>query len=150
MPIMDSNITDLQSMVDKLSKELDKETKKRESAIRDKEQALEKLRLYTEIFESLKISEPEIFMANFEQMQTDLNTLSQELAEKTTLLAQKDERFKLKDEEVQAHKALIRQTLETATSWMTDNLSFDRLQQQPTQLGEDDCDLISQIYLPEK
>ena len=50
---MDLNIGDLQAMVEKLSKDIDKESKRREQAVKDKEHAFEKLRVYQEVYESL-------------------------------------------------------------------------------------------------
>ena len=55
---MDQNIGELQVMVEKLSKEMDKETRKREQAVRDKDQAVEKLSVYAEVYEALKVSDP--------------------------------------------------------------------------------------------
>lgn len=81
MPNLDSNINDLQSMVDKLSKELDKETKKREHAVRDKDQSVEKLRVYETIYEALNIADPKQFMQDFDTMRTDVENLSQKMAE---------------------------------------------------------------------
>lgn len=46
MPTMDQNIGELQVIVDKMSREIDKETKKREAAVREKDVANEKLYLY--------------------------------------------------------------------------------------------------------
>ena len=59
MPTMDHNIGELQVMVDKMSREIDKETKKREAAVREKDVANEKLYLYQQVYDTLKIADPE-------------------------------------------------------------------------------------------
>ena len=58
IPTMDGNIGDLQVMVDKLTREIDRETKKREQAMRDKDLAVEKLAAYSAVYEQLGIREP--------------------------------------------------------------------------------------------
>ena len=82
VPNLDSNISDLQSMVEKLSREIEKEQKKREQAVREKDQAVDKLKAYAEVYEALKISEPEQFMLDYQNVQTEVENLSQKMAEK--------------------------------------------------------------------
>ncbi len=55
-------------MVDKMSKEIDKETKKREMAVREKDVAHEKLSLYQQVYDTLKIADPEQFLHNYEKL----------------------------------------------------------------------------------
>ena len=55
-------------MVDKLSREMEKETKRREQAVREKDQSVEKLQAYHEAFEALQISDPQQFMLDYEGM----------------------------------------------------------------------------------
>ena len=62
---MDTNISDLQAMIEKLSRETEKEQKKRELAIKEKDNAIEKLNLYAQVYEALKINEPEQFMRDY-------------------------------------------------------------------------------------
>ena len=93
-PNLESTIGDLQSMVEKLSKDIEKETKKREQANRDKDAAQEKLRAYTEVYERLNIADPLQFMQDFEFMKTEVDNMSEKIAEKSKLLQARDAKFK--------------------------------------------------------
>ena len=87
-------MADLQAMVDKLSKDLDKETKRRETAVRDKDAALEKLAGYTEVYEKLNIADPLQFMQDFELMKVEVDSMSEKIIEKSKLLQARDSKFK--------------------------------------------------------
>ena len=82
VPTLDGNINDLQVIVDKLSKDVEKEGKRREVASKDKDQALEKLRTYQEVYEALNIQEPGQFLQNYENLKAELVNLSSKMAEK--------------------------------------------------------------------
>ena len=69
-------------MLDKLQKETEKEAKRREIAVKEKENAFEKLRIYQEVYEQLKINDPGKFMEDFNDMQDELVKLNRQLTEK--------------------------------------------------------------------
>ena len=76
VPTMDGNISDLQVMVEKLSRETEKEQKRREQAVKEKADAVEKLNLYAQVYEALKINEPEQFMQDYQSVQNEIVSLS--------------------------------------------------------------------------
>ena len=82
VPTMDTNIDQLQLMLEKLQKENEKEVKRREIAIKEKENAFEKLRVYQEVYEQLKINDPGKFRDDFNDMQEELIKLNKQLSEK--------------------------------------------------------------------
>ena len=65
---MDLNIDQLQVMLEKLQKETEKEVKRREIAVKEKENAFEKLRVYQEVYEQLRINDPGKFREDFNNM----------------------------------------------------------------------------------
>ena len=77
MPTLDSNIDELQVMLEKMSREIDKETKKRENAVREKEQACQKLLVFEEVYDELNIDDPSQFRVDFEALQNELAELRQ-------------------------------------------------------------------------
>ena len=66
-----------------MSKEIDKETKKREMAVREKDVANEKLSLYQQVYDTLKIADPEQFLHNYEKLQQEVDSLNRQVAEKS-------------------------------------------------------------------
>ena len=63
-------------MVEKLSKEIEKETKKRENAVREKNETNEKLKVYESVFDELRIEDPVKFMQDFVILQNDFDELN--------------------------------------------------------------------------
>ena len=68
-------------MVDKMSKEIDKETKKRESAQREKNETSEKLHHYQSAFDELRIDDPVKFMKDFVALQSEHEDLKAQVSD---------------------------------------------------------------------
>ena len=69
-------------MLEKLQSDANKEVKRREMAVKEKDQAVEKLQTYQAVYEELKISDPAKFSREFNEMQDELVKLNKNLAEK--------------------------------------------------------------------
>ena len=52
------------------------EQKRREQAVKEKADAVEKLNLYAQVYEALKINEPEQFMQDYQSVQNEIVSLS--------------------------------------------------------------------------
>ena len=65
MPMMEETVDELQIMVDRLSQEVEREVRKRNQALHDREVSLEKLEVYKRVYEELNIDDPARFMQDF-------------------------------------------------------------------------------------
>ena len=87
-------------MLDKLQSDANKEVQRREIAVREKDQAFERLRVYQTVYEELKISDPARFSADYSEMQDELVRLNKSLAEKGRQMKSQESKFKVREDEL--------------------------------------------------
>lgn len=114
-------------MIEKMQKENDREVKKRESALKEKESAFEKLRVYQEVYEQLKIDDPGKFREDFESMQEELVRLNRQLSEKAKQMQSKEQKFKLREDELKTQKRKVRICLNEMADWTVNHLNIEAL-----------------------
>lgn len=85
-------------MLEKLSKDLERETKRREAAVKEKEISLETLSAYTEIYNALNIADPQQFMASYEELRSTVTLMTDKIDSMTDELLNKESQFKLQEE----------------------------------------------------
>ena len=127
IPTMDTNIDQLQAMLEKMQKDNEKEVKRRETAVKEKENAFEKLRVYQEVYEQLKINDPGKFRKDYNDMQDELVNLNKQLAEKAKQMQSKEKQFKVREEELKTQKRKVTNCLNEMADWTITYLNFDAI-----------------------
>lgn len=95
-------------MVDKLSKEIEKETKRREVVTKEKDHAMETLQAYQDIYNALNMSDPKQFMAEYTELQTEVVHLNKKMIERTKQLQGWEAKFKNQEDATKTYKVRIR------------------------------------------
>ena len=75
IPLLQKNLEDLTALVEKQTKDRDRENKRREIAVREKNQMKEQLNKYMEIFNALEIEDAEQFRGKYELLKEDSKAL---------------------------------------------------------------------------
>ena len=69
---MESQVHDLNAVIDKLTKEVEKEQRKRSDAIKDRDAISLKHQKLQEVFDKLEIEDPDQFKLEFENLKKDI------------------------------------------------------------------------------
>lgn len=91
---MESQVHDLNAVIDKLTKEVEKEQRKRSDAVKDRDSISLKHQKLQEVFDKLEIEDPDQFKLEFENLKKDILKLKKQLADKTKAVVAKENKLK--------------------------------------------------------
>lgn len=97
---MESQICDFNNVVERLSRECEKETKRRSDLTKDRDQLLLKTQQMQAVFDKLQIEDPDQFKADFDNLKRDIVKLKKQLGDKTKAVQLKEQKLHQKEEDL--------------------------------------------------
>lgn len=102
LPQMEAQIHDVNQVVERLTKEVTQEAKRRQDLAVAKEQLVKQNILLRQQFEKLQITDVDEFKDSFDSMKRDVIKLKKQLSDKTTIVKSKEQELKQREKEVHA------------------------------------------------
>lgn len=99
---MEAQIHDVNQVVERLTKEVTQEAKRRQDLAVAKEQLVKQNILLRQQFEKLQITDVDEFKDSFDSMKRDVIKLKKQLSDKTTIVKSKEQELKQREKEVHA------------------------------------------------
>ena len=91
---MEQQVAELNLVVEKMTREADKEARRQLEAIKDRDSIQNKYTKLHEVFQALEIEDPEQFKSEFDLLKKDIVKLRKQLSEKTKVVTAKEVQLK--------------------------------------------------------
>lgn len=82
LPFMESQIADFNSVIERLTREVEKETRRRADLAKDRDLLQAKNQQMQEVFNKLQIEDPDQFKIEFDNLKKDILKLKKQLGDK--------------------------------------------------------------------
>lgn len=97
---MESQVLDLNQVIERLTKEVEKESRRRSDIAKERDSTQIKLQKLQDVFDQLQIEDPDQFKLDFENLKKDITKLKKQLTDKTKAVVARETKLKQKEEDL--------------------------------------------------
>ncbi|CDW71802.1 UNKNOWN [Stylonychia lemnae] len=130
MPQLEQNLLDLNRIVERCQKDIDKEAIKKENLLQENQELRQSLVHFQEIYQDLEITDPLQFKNEIDKTRDEIHGLRSEMMEKQKFLKAKEDQIMHRDQEIKEQRQDLQREIKSVAQWVAKNINAKAISEQ--------------------